>query len=86
MAGTIGATFGNGLGIDGVNPFARLVVAEHSALASLQMIAPEQLGSAEEDIFAQRQSMGLEMMFGLFGLLEQAPFVQVVNVSLGYNW
>jgi len=35
VAGTIGATFDNGFGIDGVNPFARLVVRGGATLANL---------------------------------------------------
>ena len=34
VAGTIGATFNNGVGVDGVNPFARLVVNSHGSTVS----------------------------------------------------
>jgi hypothetical protein len=60
VAGTIGATFGNGVGVDGINPFARLVV-------DAPVTAGDMVAHFEE-------------------LLAARPDLQVVSISLAYNW
>lgn len=72
VAGTIGATFDNGIGIDGVNPFASLVV--HAP--SFASILPGGLS---------RHSWGEAMTDGLDALLNRSSS-RVINMSLGYNW
>jgi hypothetical protein len=73
VAGTIAATFDNGVGVDGVNPFADLVVN-----------APAFSGSGTA--LSVRTSWGQQMSSGFFGLIEDRDDVLVVNASLGYNW
>ena len=73
VAGTIGATFDNGVGVDGVTPFADLVVS-----------APAFGGSGTA--LNVRTSWGEQMSSGFFGLLNARDDVVVVNASLGYNW
>ena len=73
VAGTIAATFDNGVGVDGVNPFADLVVN-----------APAFSGSGTA--MNVRTSWGQQMSSGFFGLINARDDVLVVNASLGYNW
>ncbi|MDF1521760.1 MAG: S8 family serine peptidase, partial [Trueperaceae bacterium] len=73
VAGTIAATFDNGVGVDGVNPFADLVVN-----------APAFGGSGST--LSVRTSWGQQMSSGFFGLIDARDDVLVVNASLGYNW
>lgn len=70
VAGIVGATFDNGLGVDGVNPFASLVVDAPAFQFSL-------LGNI---------SYGMEMVTGLDLLIRARPDIRVVNLSLAYNW
>ncbi|MBW6457351.1 MAG: S8 family serine peptidase, partial [Trueperaceae bacterium] len=73
VAGTIAATFDNGVGVDGVNPFAELVLN-----------APAFSGSGST--LSVRTSWGQQMSAGFFGLINARTDVLVVNASLGYNW
>ena len=73
VAGTIAASFDNGVGVDGVNPFADLVVN-----------APAFSGSGTS--LNVRTSWGQQMNTGFFGLINTRNDVLVVNASLGYNW
>jgi len=73
VAGTVAATFDNGVGVDGVNPFVELVVN-----------APAFSGSGAA--MNVRTSWGQQMSSGFFGLLDARDDVVVVNASLGYNW
>ena len=73
VAGTIGATFDNGVGVDGVNPFAQLVV---SALG----------GTTGRSVFERRTSFGKAFLTGYNNLIGGRGDVRVVNISMGYNW
>jgi len=73
VAGTIGATFNNGVGVDGVNPFARLVVR-----------GPVFSGGG--GVFLGRASAGDQMVSHMDSLIRSSPDLRVVNVSLAYNW
>lgn len=73
VAGTIGAVHGNALGVDGMNPFARMVVR-----------APEFLNLPTQ--FSSRVSWSASMIYGYLDLMTAYPGVRVVNMSLGYNW
>jgi hypothetical protein len=73
VAGTIAATFDNGIGVDGVNPFADLV---------LNAPAFSTTGST----LARRTSWGEQMSAGFFTLINTRSDIEVVNISLGYNW
>jgi subtilisin family serine protease len=75
VAGTMAARFDNGVGVDGIDPFARLVVRA-------PIFAVGGIGSVVE----RRASMGEFMLFGLENLVRARPAVRVVNMSLGYNW
>ncbi len=70
VVGILGATVGNGLGIDGLNPFARVVAVS-------PQIPRDRRGleAAWEVVLA-----------ALERLLEEHPEVRVVNLSLAYNW
>jgi hypothetical protein len=70
VAGIIGAAFNNSLGVDGVNPFARMI-----ALSS--KIPKEKRGL--------EPSWGV-LLAALSRLLESYPEIRVVNLSLSYNW
>ena len=72
-AGIIGATYNNGLGVDGVNPFANLFAVEVKSLFPEHTIL----------------SFGETMLFGSITFLRVIPFenrIKVLNISLGYNW
>ena len=73
VVGTIGATFDNGIGVDGVNPFAELVVNAPAFSGS---------GTAVE----VRTSWGQQMGAGYFGMINARPDVLVINASLSFNW
>jgi subtilisin family serine protease len=75
VVGTIGADYDNGVGVDGVNPFADLVVRTRDA----SLIG----GSTTLDV---RESFGEAHIFGFFDLVRDRPELRVVNISLGYNW
>lgn len=79
VAGIVGAAFDNGVGVDGVSPFAELFVGKYSALAG-------GTGGFSFTAVGERESWGSAMSDGLFGLIDAAPDVRVVNVSLAYNW
>ncbi|NNF12085.1 MAG: S8 family serine peptidase [Gemmatimonadetes bacterium] len=74
VAGTIGATFGNAVGIDGVNPFASLVV---------RAVGPAANAASLVDT---RRSFGAAFLWGFAGLLRTRPDIRVVNISMGYEW
>jgi hypothetical protein len=74
VAGIIGATFDNGRGVDGVNPFARLVVRGSRQFP---------MGST----VVERRGSALEQVLWDFDLLVAGrPAVRVVNMSLGYRF
>lgn len=74
VAGTVAATFDNGIGVDGVNPFADLVVRA--------ITIPEHDGT----LFGSRQSFGAGFLDGFRGLILSRTDIRVVNISMGYNW
>jgi subtilisin family serine protease len=74
VAGTIGAIHGNELGVDGLNPWARLVVG-----------APEWHDFAL-DYYGLAASWASDMLQGYRSLVQERPEVRVVNMSLGFNW
>ncbi len=73
VAGIIGATFGNGLGVDGINPFSDLIVRGARFWVS-------------SDPYIGRASMGEIMCSELFALFQNHDEIGVINISLGYNW
>lgn len=70
VVGIIGAAVGNGLGVDGVNPFARIVAVS-------PRIPRERRGL---------KASWAVTLSALRRLLEEHPDVRVVNLSLSYNW
>jgi hypothetical protein len=76
VAGIIGATFDNGVGVDGVNPFALLVV---QGLRITELAGPG-------GWFPQYANSGAQIIQGYLKLVLETPDVKVVNSSLGYNW
>jgi hypothetical protein len=74
VAGIVGATYGNGVGVDGVNPFARLVVGG----VPMDSVNPTQT--------LQRSSSSMGLLWELYALVRSRPGIRVVNVSQGYNW
>lgn len=74
VAGTIAATFDNGVGVDGVTPFADLVLRTRGA--------PDVSGT----VLDVRTSFGEMHTQGFFDLIRDRPDIRVVNASLGYNW
>jgi subtilisin family serine protease len=72
VAGIIGATVNNGVGVDGLNPFARLIV-----------YGPQLGGNGP---FTAQTTMGEQMIDGLYDIVTLNPALRVVNTSLGYNW
>ena len=70
VVGILGATVGNGLGVDGVNPFAQIVAV------SPQIPRDRRGLEAAWDVLLE----------ALERLLEAHPEVRVVNLSLSYNW
>ncbi|MDZ7801068.1 MAG: S8 family serine peptidase [Trueperaceae bacterium] len=75
VVGTIGADYDNGVGVDGVNPHADLVVRTRDR----SLIG----GSTTLEV---RESFGEAHVFGFFDLVRNRPDLRVVNISLGYNW
>lgn len=70
VAGIIAAAFDNGVGVDGVNPFASLVVT-----------SPPNCGDSSECSFSRAwRNSELE------GLVKDFPDLRVVNASLGRHW
>jgi hypothetical protein len=74
VAGTIGATFNNGIGVDGINPFASLVVRA----VNITFSDPSVLGI--------RQSFGEGFLNGFRDMVGSRDDISVVNISMGYNW
>jgi len=70
VAGIIGAAFNNHLGIDGVNPFARMIALSPKIPKDERSLAP---------------SWGV-LLEALSRLLKDYPEIRVVNLSLSYNW
>lgn len=73
VAGTIGATFGNDRGVDGLNPWARLVVRGPNF-------------ESPDDPLRNRVSWGETMLQGYLALVNSRPEVRAVNMSLAFNW
>jgi Flp pilus assembly pilin Flp len=73
VAGIIGATFNNGIGPDGINPFAQLKV-----------VAPR-MRSPSSDL-SREASYGYMWSKWFVELVTTLPNLKVVNLSLGYNW
>jgi hypothetical protein len=74
VAGIIGAGFANGQGIDGINPFADMVVKARFPPAG---------GGTVFDVNA---SYGEVYIDGLTDLASSRTDVAVVNMSMGYGW
>lgn len=79
VAGTIGALFDNGIGVDGINPFADLVV---SAIT----IPPRDPDPDLDWVLGERQSFGEGFLTGFRDTVMSRADIQVVNISMGYNW
>jgi hypothetical protein len=71
VAGIIGATFDNGTGIDGICPYVFMI--GHSVSAG-----------GGQGPYQDRMSAGQAIISGLY--YGMRPYVDVVNMSLGYNW
>ncbi|MGI9179088.1 MAG: S8 family peptidase [Longimicrobiaceae bacterium] len=74
VAGIIGAGFDNNTGIDGINPFARLLV--RASQTKVEGDSP----------LARRASWGEGFVSQLDSLLRSQPQPRVVNMSMGYAW
>jgi hypothetical protein len=82
VAGVIGATFTNDKGVEGVNPFSSLIAYTHRHLASDLPHANGPLSGFE----SERQSWGYRMIQDVRDLIQLAPDVRVINMSLGFRW
>jgi hypothetical protein len=71
VAGIIGATFNNGKGIDGVCPYVFMMGSSVTV-------------SGGSTPYQDRASAGQAIISGL--QFAMRPYVDVVNISLGYNW
>lgn len=71
VAGVIGATYDNGLGIDGINPFVYMM-GRAAALDD------------GGDPYASRMSAGQAIISGLYHGVR--AYTDVVNMSFGYSW
>ncbi len=76
VAGIIGATFDNELGIDGASPWSRILAVPH---------ARKQVNHVEGNIEEQVIALQSDIVATLIMLLRE-PDLRVVNVSLGYSW
>lgn len=76
VAGIIGATFDNGVGVVGVNPFAELLL-----LASQPVCPPGQ-----PFLSCAFVSAGAQIVTDIHAIVVDHPEVRVINVSMGYNW
>jgi photosystem II stability/assembly factor-like uncharacterized protein len=76
VAGTIGATFDNGIGVDGVNPYANLIVRK----------AGDGCTRSTDTALAGRESFGEAVVCGLRGLILSDDDMRAVNISMGYNF
>jgi hypothetical protein len=74
VAGIIGALHDNRKGVEGINPFARLVVR---ALA---------LGNSETTDLEVRTSFGEAFIWDFDQMVRARPDVRVINISMAYNW
>lgn len=84
VAGIIGAGFHNSVGVDGINPFAeRHAPADgHFIGVSLTSVSiPAGLPREE-----RRSFMFAPIIADLRLMLDNWPLLDVVNISLGYNW
>jgi subtilisin family serine protease len=70
VAGIIGAKFGNGVGVDGVNPFARLIVQSLTQF----------------ELFGETFAINGELVSVLEAMIRARRDLRVVNVSLRYGW
>jgi subtilisin family serine protease len=75
VAGVIGATHDNARGVDGVDPFARMLA---------QAVGNSVAGTATA--YQAAWSVGEAMVYGLTGFIRKHQDVPVINMSLSYNW
>jgi hypothetical protein len=73
VAAIIGATYNNGRGIDGINPFSGMIVKGIEEPSGATAIT-------------YRISAGQAIISDLYSLAKTFNLIQVINVSLGYNW
>jgi hypothetical protein len=73
VAGIIGATFDNRVGVEGINPFARLMV---------RPIAPP----VDPDALPPSLVSVVESHHGLYELIIHSPPPRVINLSIGHSW
>ena len=85
VAGIVGATFGRGVGIDGVVPEARL-----EAIPITRELLSDSFSDGVTDQAQQHVSFFMDAIADLAEFLDQAPLApgerRVVNISLAYNW
>jgi len=70
VAGIIGATYNNGLGIDGIDPFSKIV--------AVSPVIQQKEGPWTDS--------WIIVLKALKRLLETHPEIRIVNVSMAYNW
>ena len=75
VAGVIGASFGGG-GVEGVNPFANLIVKAVAAVCP----------STTPFLDCVRELTGAQFVRDYENLVRTAPSLRVVTVAWGYNW
>lgn len=75
VAGIINAIYDNGVGVDGVNPYADLVVRSVNIDTT-----------GDTTVFEIRESFGEGFLTGYFDLINQRSDIETLNISLGYNW
>ncbi|HKX61508.1 MAG TPA: S8 family serine peptidase, partial [Verrucomicrobiae bacterium] len=82
VAGTIGASFDNNLGIDGVNPMPFLIGYTFRAMDG-EYPFPLFPGALFE---SGRQANAYSMIQDVRDALRRSPETRILNMSLGYNW
>ncbi|MDZ7706226.1 MAG: S8 family serine peptidase [Trueperaceae bacterium] len=75
VSGIINAIYDNGVGVDGVNPYADLVVRSVNINTT-----------GDSTVFEVRESFGEGFLRGYFDLINQRSDIRTLNISLGYNW
>lgn len=74
VAGIIGATFDNGAGVDGINPFARMQARSYRSYPSAT------------DPLVRQTSIGQTFLSEVDSVLRNRPGIRVINMSVGYSW
>jgi subtilisin family serine protease len=75
VAGIIGAKFNNALGINGVTPFARLIVG-----------TPASVARVDDSAIPKDYVIFSDVIASLVEFLKNTGGIKVINVGFGYNW